>query len=212
MPHAITEDATNSDHSTGLPCPDNGETATWWGTMESARQQLADRTQALHQGSLSGDGNANKTFAIKLKAIADTSATWTEVVSSNHWYYSQTANEAGALWFQLEPLPPGATLVSVSAQLNGATFAGGSNDNLVGVTLPILTIYEQDAGEDTQIGTQTDPSATAGAFDDTHLITATVGVEIDPMKLYFAKLTGTVDGDGSPALLGMFVTLGPTAP
>jgi hypothetical protein len=206
MPHAITQDAGNSDHSTAPSLPNNGETGTWWSVYEAFFQQLADRTLALFQGSMSGDGTASKTVSVRLHATFNTSSRFTAVDSSNHQYYQQTdVTSAGGLKFPLEPLPPGAKIISVKAR-----FAGTGHSALP-ATLPKITLYEVEDLTDTEVVTATDAPANVAAYEVLHTLSATANVVVDPLKYYHVKFEGETGANAeiSLDLVGIFVELGP---
>lgn len=209
MPHAITEDATNANHSVGLTEPDNGETGTWWGVKEASLQQVADRTQALFQGSLSGDGANTKTLSVRLDATFNSDDRFVAVDSSAHQYYQQTdITSAGKLVFPMDPLPPGATIVSVTMRLAGSTHGA------LPATMPTISVIEVEDQTDTQLATATDASANVAAYDEFHSVEVAVGVEIAPMKYYYIRVTGEASTNAATGLdlVGVFVELGPTAP
>jgi hypothetical protein len=207
MPATLTENAANANLSAGLSVPSNGDDSVdWFPLLISAFQQLADRTQALHAGSLIGDGTTTKIISARLDAMINVDSRFGHFETSNHMYYTQTSvSSVGALMFPLDPLPPGATIESVSMRIKGGGHAS------LPTTMPTITLYEVEDQTDTQLVTATDTSANVAAYDAFHTVTAAVGATVDPLKCYHVKIEGEAGGTSAVGLVvaAIFVELGP---
>ena len=206
MPQALTEDATNADHGTGLQVPSNGDDSIDWApVLVAGSQQLADRTQALFQGSMVGDGTANKTIGVRLDAMHNQDDRFAFTESSNHEFYQQAdVTSAGFLVFPLESLPTGATIVAVHARIQG------NGHSSLPATKPKLTVYEVTDLTDTELATATDAPADVAAYEAFHTLSVTVNAPVQALKTYHAKFEGETGANSQTGLnlAGLFIELG----
>jgi len=154
-----------------------------------ALEVLLDRTQFL-----------NKLIA---RGLAFQEQSVTRVIQGTPWSYSgwspdipangsnwTVPSAQGILWIPLT-LPHGATLTEITLYHKGnaghGAFPGGAP------TMPVITLLRKVAatGVETTVGTFTDASATAGAYEVIHAITLTgLSEVVDRTQQYILKLLG----------------------
>lgn len=203
----VTESAT---WSATVPLIDDGDPLSNAEFLATA-QALANRTAYL--ASIVAGAGANKTYTVRFDPIINSSSAFTLILSSQHFWLEHTpATGVGALYFPLELLPPGIRLVSATMRYAGAREALGAHGTLP-TTMPLIAVHYQDDLNDTQIATQSDPSASVAAYDLVHDVTVTCNHTIvGPPRNYYIRIAGENGGTlgtASPSLYNVAITLGP---
>ncbi len=195
MSTVITETAANADFATGLTIPDSGEDPSVWSLiLEQQIQKIGDRTQALRiLAGANTSGQIERSLPLTIGWQESGSEQFALTLSSNHLYWvNDDITGSIGLHFPID-VPVGIKLVSIKARLDGGAFTGtshASNPN----TMPALTLLRQTDGVDTSVGTQSDTSVNAAAYDVAHDVTLTVNHTILTNTHYFLKLTGESGG------------------
>lgn len=206
MPKTLTEDAESANLAIGLPYPVNGDTGTdWWATQESAIQQLADRTQALGQLAVGGVATG-KVLQVSLSVYNNFDSRFTQYRTPLVHWFQTSVTDAGALYFPL-CIPPGVRLTAITAQIQGTY--GTAHSNLP-VTLPTLSLAEQDSTSISNVASVTDAPANVAAYDAVHNLTLTYTQTISASRTYYAILTGETGTNSIASRFGlnaMWVTL-----
>lgn len=174
-------------------------------------QALTNRTAFI--ATMLPGAPGNKTYALRLDPVHNQDSRFSQVLSSNHFSWDQDATSVGGLYLPLERMPVGARLISATMRWTGArTGAHGT----LPATMPRIEVTYQDDIADTQIATQSDTSASVGAYDVPHDVTVTLNHNIVGMpgtpRQYFIKIegeTGGTIGTAIPSLYAVYFTLGP---
>lgn len=193
--------------TTPVPVIDDGDPLSNAEFLATA-QALANRTARIAQFVPGLPGN--KTFALPLAPRHNQDDRFTQVLSSEHFYWSQDATTVGGFWLDLPLLPVGARLISAQMRWTGAINAG--THTTLPSTMPAIAVLYQDDLADTTIATQSDTSILA-AYDTPHDVVVTLNHDIvGSPRQYFIKITGETGGTigtGNPGLLAVYYTLGP---
>jgi hypothetical protein len=184
MPQALTEDATNADLDTGLQVPSNGDDSEDWApTLIAGSQQLADREQALAQlgGVVMSGGLATRKVVVPVgegNQLRSSITSFAYVFSSGAHYWQQTSvAAAGAITFEVPPLPIGATITGAYCFV-----ANDSNTTLPVGTMPTLRLLKNvytvgaaadPGGYDATVASQADTTALSATYKLMHKIAIT---------------------------------------
>jgi hypothetical protein len=193
--------------TTPVPLIDDGDSLSNAEFLATA-QALANRTAKI--ATLVAGLPGNKTLPIALNPVWNQSSAFALNLSSKHfWLEQNVATGVGGLYFWLPPLPVGVRLVSCTMRWTGArTGAHGT----LPTTMPAIEASYQDDISDTQIASQSDTSATVGAYDVPHDVIVTLNHDIVAApRQYFVLVTGENGGTlgtALPSLYGVYMTVG----
>jgi len=118
-------------------------------------------------------------YPVALSPVMNTNNRWGFVPSAVGWVQADIT-DGGELWFYL-PTPPLGQIVTIEAVVDGNAGPGGGNHAGKPATMPVLEAHLIDwegAGGTSLLGTSTDSSIDASAYDSTHTISIALGTAL----------------------------------
>lgn len=206
MAHNLIETPT-SGSAVSVPDPGDARTAA---SVEVPFQALTNRVAYLEAHA---EGAVPAIVQIPLEAgVVDFAVGGNWQFVDNIWQQTSVAAPA-KLWVPLR-LPVGVVLVNVILTLAGNAVEGSGAHSSLPATMPKLTLRRvvptsvTTSAIGTVVATATDPSATTGTYDATHIITLSMSEAISGVTRYSVVIEGEF---GSGALANRLAVFGLSA-
>ena len=155
----------------------------------------------------------SRTVRRQLALLADTtSGNWSRAATPRGAW--QNTASGGTLDIHLEGLPHDNALATLVVRFQGASGHGAFPGGAPGV-MPTMTLRAVDADGETTLGTATDTSGTAGAYEAAHAITMSSISHVIDRELYRYVLTITAETGANfvanGKVLGLYCDVGITS-